>query len=118
MRNFVRLRLALALIPAFALVGCSEMPEVEVPDVPDVPDVPSLENLSAEFLEGADGIAKILEEQYQVTDVGSVDCPPTPSLSFEKGATFDCTVVIGGEERTVEVSVLNEEGGIQVSEPK
>ena len=117
MRNFVRLRLALALIPALALVACSE---VEVPkvDVPDVPDVPSLENLSAEFLEGADGIAKILEEQYQLTDVGSVDCPPTPSLSFEKGATFDCTVVIAGEERTVEVSVLNEEGGIQVSEPK
>jgi hypothetical protein len=117
MRNFVRLRLALALIPALALVGCSEISE-ELPDVPDVPDVPSLENLSAEFLEGADGIAKILEEQYQLTDVGSVDCPPTPSLSFEKGATFDCTVVVAGEERTVEVSVLNEEGGIQVSEPK
>lgn len=115
----MRLRLALALIPALALVGCSEMSEVpDIPDVPDVPDVPSLENLSAEFLEGADGIAKILEEQYQLTDVGSVDCPPTPSLSFEKGATFDCTVVIAGEERTVEVSVLNEEGGIQVSEPK
>ena len=55
---------------------------------------------------------------HQLTDVGSVDCPPTPSLSFEKGATFDCTVVVAGEERTVEVSVLNEEGGIQVSEPK
>ena len=61
---------------------------------------------------------EMLEEQYQLTDVGSVDCPPTPSLSFEKGATFECTVVVGGEERTVEVSVLNEEGGIQVSEPK
>ncbi len=112
----MRLRIALALIPALALVGCSEVPEI--PDVPDVPDVPSLENLSESALEGADGIKKMLEEQYQLTDVGSVDCPPTPSLSFEKGATFECTVVVGGEERTVEVSVLNEEGGIQVSEPK
>ena len=116
MRNFVRLRIALALVPALALVGCSEV--AELPDVPDVPDVPSLENLSEGVLEGADGIKKVLEEQYQLTDVGSVDCPPTPSLSFEKGATFECTVVIAGDERTVEVSVLNEEGGIQVSEPR
>ncbi|GAB1510660.1 hypothetical protein JCM33774_27020 [Actinophytocola sp. KF-1] len=114
----MRLRLAFALIPALAVAACSEMPEVEVPEVPDVPDVPSLESLSEGALEGADGIKRMLEEQYQLTDVGSVDCPPTPSLSFEKGATFECTVVVAGEERTVEVSVLNEEGGIQVSEPK
>ena len=111
----MRLRLALAVIPALALAGCSELPDVEVPDVPDIP---TLESLSEGALEGADGIAKILEEQYQLTDVGSVDCPPNPSLSWDKGATFECAVVIGGEERTVEVSVLNENGGIQVSEPK
>lgn len=111
----MRFRLALAVVPVLALAGCSELPEV---DVPDVPDVPTLESLSEGALEGADGIAKVLREEYQLTDVGSVDCPPTPSLSFEKGATFDCTVVVAGEERTVEVSVLNENGGIQVSEPK
>jgi hypothetical protein len=118
MRNFVRFRLALAVIPALVLAGCSELPEVEVPDVPEVPEVPTLESLSEGALEGADGIAKMLEEQYQLTDVGSVDCPPTPSLSFDKGATFECAVVVGGEERTVDVSVLNAEGGIQVSEPR
>lgn len=115
MRTFVRFRIALAVLPVLAMVGCSDLPEVEVPEVPDVP---TLENLSEGALEGADGIAKMLEEQYQLTDVGNVDCPPTPSLSFEKGATFECTVVVAGEERTVEVSVLNEEGGIQVSEPR
>ncbi|MGB3443640.1 MAG: DUF4333 domain-containing protein [Actinophytocola sp.] len=115
MRIYVRLRIALAVVPALVLAGCSNLPEV---DVPDVPDVPTLESLSEGALEGADGIAKVLEQEYQLTDVGSVDCPPTPSLSFEKGATFDCTVVVAGEERTVEVSVLNEQGGIQVSEPK
>lgn len=118
MRNYVRFRPVLALIPALALAACAEVPDVEVPDVPDVPDVPSLENLSEGALEGADGIKKMLEEQYQLTDVGDVDCPPTPSLSLEKGATFECTVVVAGEKRTVEVSVLNENGGIQVSEPK
>lgn len=111
----MRFRLALAVVPALVLAGCSELPEVEVPDVPDVP---TLESLSEGALEGADGVKRYLEEQYQLTDVGSVDCPPTPSLSFEKGATFECTVVVGGEQRTVEVSMLNENGGIQVSEPR
>ena len=111
----MRFRLALAVVPALVLAGCSELPEVEVPDVPDVP---TLESLSEGALEGADGVKRYLEEQYQLTDVGSVDCPPTPSLSFEKGATFGCTVVVGGEQRTVEVSMLNENGGIQVSEPR
>jgi hypothetical protein len=111
----VRFRLPLALLPALALTACSELPEVEVPDVPDVP---TLESLTEGALEGADGVAKVLREQYQLTDIGSVDCPPTPSLSWEKGASFECAVVIGGEQRTVEVSVLNETGGIQVSEPR
>ena len=111
----MRLRLALAAVPVLLLAGCSELPEV---DVPDVPDVPTLESLSEGALEGADGVKKYLEEQYQLTDIGDVDCPPGPSLSFEKGATFECTVVVAGEQRTVEVSMLNENGGIQVSEPK
>lgn len=108
----MRLRPVLFVLPLLVLSACDEVA------VPEVPEVPSLESLSEGALEGADGIKKILAEQYQLTDVGSVDCPPTPSLSFEKGATFDCTVVVAGEERTVEVSVLNESGDIQVSEPK
>lgn len=115
----MRFRLASVLfaVSVLALSACdAELPEV--PDVPDVPDVPTLESMTEGALEGAGGIAKYLEEQYQITDVGSVDCPPTPSLSWEKGATFDCAVVIGGEERTVEVSVVNADGAIQVSEPK
>lgn len=113
----MRLLPALFVVSAFVLTACNaELPDV--PDVPDVPDMGQLESLSESALEGADGIAKMLADQYQITDVGSVDCPPNPSLSWEKGATFDCAVVIGGEERTVEVSVLNESGNIQVSEPK
>ncbi len=110
-----RLRSALLAVP---LLLASTACDAELPEVPDVPEVPTLESLSEEALEGAGGIRQYLEQQYQLTDVGSVDCPPTPSLSWEKGATFECAVVIGGEERTVEVSVLNEDGGIQVSEPR
>lgn len=109
-----RLRTTLLAVPLLALAAC----DAELPEVPEVPEVPTLESLSEEALEGAGGIKQYLEENYQLTDVGSVDCPPNPSLSWEKGATFECAVVIGGEERTVEVSVLNENGGIQVSEPR
>jgi hypothetical protein len=113
----VRFRLAVVVVSVLALSACSELPEVNVPDAPDLPDTQTLESLSEGALEGADGIKKYLAEHYNLTDVGNVDCPPTPSLSFEKGATFDSTVELGGEQRTVEVSVLNE-NGIQVSEPK
>ena len=113
----MRFRLPVVAFSTLVLAGCSELPEVDVPDV-NVPDMQTLESLSEGALEGADGIRKYLAENYQLTDVGSVDCPPTPSLSWDKGATFDCTVEVGGEQRTVEVSVLNESGGIQVSEPK
>jgi hypothetical protein len=117
----VRFRLAAVAVSALALTltGCSgELPDVNVNVPEEVPDLQTLESLSEGALEGADGVRKYLAEHYQLTDIGSVDCPPTPSLSFETGATFDCTVELGGEQRTVEVSVLNESGGIQVSEPK
>jgi hypothetical protein len=113
----VRLRLPVVLASVLVLSACSE---VQVPDLPDVDtsDIQQLGELSEGVLEGADGITKYLEENYQLTGVESVDCPPTPSLSWDKGATFDCTIVLNGESKTVEVSVLNESGGIQVSEPK
>ena len=111
----MRFRLAVVVASALVLSACSELPEV--PDVPDLPDMQTLESLSEGALEGADGIRKYLADHYQLTDVGTVDCPPTPSLSFEKGATFECAVEIGGEQRTVEVSMLGE-NGFQVSEPK
>ncbi len=107
---------AIVAAPLLFLTACGEELTVKVPDVPDVPDVPSLGELSEQVLEGTDGIAQVLAEQYSITDVGEVDCPP--SLDLSEGATFTCTVMIAGEERTVEVDVLNADGQIQVSEPK
>lgn len=110
---------AIVAAPLLFLSACGEELTVSVPDVPEVPelpDVPSLGELSESVLEGTDGIAQILAEQYNLSDVGAVDCPP--SLDLSEGATFECTVMVGGEERTVEVDVLNADGQIQVSEPK
>lgn len=111
----MRFRLPAVLVVVLTLSACSEIPEL--PDV-GASDIQQLGEMSEGVLEGADGIVKYLEEHYQLTGVTNVDCPPTPSLSWDKGASFDCTIVLNGEERTVEVSVLNETGGIQVSEPK
>lgn len=107
---------AVVAAPLLFLTACGEEITVSVPEVPDVPDVPSLGELSESVLEGTDGIAQILAEQYQLSDVGEVDCPP--SVNLAEGATFECTVMIAGEERTVEVDVLGADGQIQVSEPK
>lgn len=107
---------AVVAAPLLFLSACGEEISVSVPDVPDVPDVPSLGELSETVLEGTDGIAQIVAEQYNLTDVGEVDCPP--SLDLSEGATFECTVMVAGAERTVEVDVLNADGQIQVSEPK
>jgi hypothetical protein len=107
---------AVVAAPLLFLSACGEEVTVSVPDLPDMPDVSSLGELSETVREGTDGIAQILAEQYQLTDVGAVDCPP--NLDLSQGATFECTVMVAGEERTVEVDVLNADGQIQVSEPK
>ncbi|MPZ79373.1 MAG: DUF4333 domain-containing protein [Actinophytocola sp.] len=88
----------------------SEPPEINPPGV-NVPDMPSLDVLDEELLEGADGVRQYLAEQYQHTDVGSVDCPGRLALEF------DCAVSVAGQEKTVTVTVLDENGEFEVSEP-
>ncbi len=91
----------------FLLSGCGE----ELPEVPDV-ELPSPDALDERVLEGADGVRKILEQEYQLSDVGDVDCPAEVALEF------DCTVTVAGQRKTVTVSVLNENGEFEVSPPK
>ncbi|MGH3760300.1 DUF4333 domain-containing protein [Actinophytocola sp.] len=97
-------------VPVFLLAGCGE-DSVELPEVPDV-ELPSPDVLNEQLLEGADGVAKILEQEYQLTDVGEVDCPAELALEV------DCTVTVAGQEKTVTVSVLNENGEFEVSPPE
>lgn len=104
----------LLAFPALALSGCGAQDAVDLPDVPDVPDIelPNLDVLNEDLLEGANGVRDFLAREYQLSDIGRVDCPGDLALEF------DCTVTVAGQEKTVTVSVLNENGEFQVSEPR
>ncbi|WP_143229359.1 DUF4333 domain-containing protein [Actinophytocola xanthii] len=104
----------LLVVPVFVLAGCGAEDAVNLPDVPDVPDIemPNLDVLNEDLLEGANGVRNFLAQEYQLSDVGNVDCPGDLALQF------DCTVTVAGQEKTVTVTVLNENGEFEVSEPK
>ena len=109
-RRFV----GLVVVSVFVLAGCGAEDAVDLPDVPEVPEIqmPNLDVLNEDLLEGANGVKEFLASEYQLTDVGSVDCPGDLALQF------DCTVTVAGQERTVTVTVLNENGEFEVSEPR
>jgi hypothetical protein len=108
----VRRRFACLLaVPVFVLAGCGAEDAVNLPDVPDV-EMPNLDVLDEDLLEGANGVKEFLAQEYQLTDVGSVDCPGELALRF------DCAVTVAGQEKTVTVTVLNENGEFEVSEPR
>ncbi|MGH3879068.1 MAG: DUF4333 domain-containing protein [Actinophytocola sp.] len=68
-------------------------------------------------LEGDNGVRKILVENYNepAEDIEGVDCPADQEV--KQGNTFDCKVTIRGEERTVKITVVNEDGQYEVSTP-
>ena len=68
-------------------------------------------------LEGDNGVRKILVEFYNepAEDIWSVDCPADQKVT--QGNTFDCKVTIRGEEQTVKITVVNEDGQYEVSTP-
>jgi hypothetical protein len=70
-------------------------------------------------LEGPDGVMKVLVEDYKMENVDRVDCPADQEV--EQGNEFTCTVMIGGEapdERTVNITVVDDEGEYQVGLPE
>ena len=95
-------------MPVFLLSGCGE----DVPNIDVDVELPSPDALNEQLLEGADGVKQVLEREYQLTDIGNVDCPAELALEF------DCAVTVAGEQKTVTVSVLNENGEFEVSPPK
>ena len=98
----------------FVLAGCGGEVDVNLPDVPDVPDIemPNVQVLNEDLLEGANGVKEFLAQEYNLNDVSGVDCPGELALQF------DCTVTVAGVEKTVTVTVLNENGEFEVSEPR
>ncbi|GLZ37291.1 DUF4333 domain-containing protein [Actinokineospora sp. NBRC 105648] len=56
-----------------------------------------------------DGVKGILTDKYSIDNVESVKCPADQQV--KKDAQFQCKVVIGGEEKTVNITVRNESNG-------
>ncbi|RSM73921.1 DUF4333 domain-containing protein [Amycolatopsis sp. WAC 01375] len=60
-------------------------------------------------------VRKILTETYQVSEVGDVLCPPNQTV--KDGSTFSCTVQVGGEGKTVTITVTGDDGRYEVGAP-
>ncbi len=66
-------------------------------------------------MEGRDGVAKILVEQYHVSPPIPVDCPPDQEA--KPGNAFICVAKIGGEDKAVDIKVLDDKGTYEVGTP-
>ncbi|MGH3760299.1 DUF4333 domain-containing protein [Actinophytocola sp.] len=69
-------------------------------------------------LQGDQGVKKILVENYNepAEEITDVDCPADQEV--KQGNTFECTVTIRDEKRTVKITVVNDEGQYEVSTPE
>jgi hypothetical protein len=61
-------------------------------------------------------VREILTEEYLVEDLRGVTCPSGKRV--EVGNTFDCTVQIGEDPKTVSITVTSEKGDYQVGMPE
>lgn len=67
-------------------------------------------------LEGPDGVQKILVNDYKLENIESVDCPADQEV--EQGSKFNCVVMQGGDELTVQITVISDDGQYQVGLPE
>ena len=58
---------------------------------------------------------KILTEDYQASDVSDVQCPSGQRV--ETGASFTCSVTVGGQQQQVTVTFIDDDGRYEVSRP-
>ncbi|MEU6562817.1 DUF4333 domain-containing protein [Nocardia nova] len=62
-----------------------------------------------------DGVQKVLKDSYGIDDVEGVSCPSGQKV--EVGATFDCTLKVGGEAKKVTVKITKDDGTYEVGRP-
>ncbi|NED61512.1 DUF4333 domain-containing protein [Streptomyces sp. SID10244] len=62
-----------------------------------------------------DGVKKVLTEDYQASEVSDVECPSGQRV--EQGASFTCKATVGGQQQTVTVTFLDDDGKYEVSRP-
>lgn len=63
-----------------------------------------------------EGVTKVLNDSYNETEAKDVDCK-TDGVKVKTGETFTCSATIGGNQKTVEVKVLDDNGKYQVGAP-
>jgi hypothetical protein len=63
-----------------------------------------------------EAVLGILTDSYRLDEVSDVRCPAGQSV--EPGATFDCTVEVGGEQQSVPITVTSEQGDYEVGLPE
>jgi len=61
------------------------------------------------------GVAKVLTESYGASQVGNVSCPEGQEVA--SGNSFDCTVTVDGQHRTVTLTFTDDNGTYEVSRP-
>ena len=61
-------------------------------------------------------VLRLLEDDYGIDGVQQVTCPPGEEAV--DGNTFQCTAVIDGEAKQVEITVAGDEGEYVVSRPE
>lgn len=68
-------------------------------------------------LEGDEGVKKILVNDYDVPadKIEGVDCPAEQKVAA--GESFSCKVTIDGEEQSVTIKIVDDEGKYEVSTP-
>jgi len=61
------------------------------------------------------GVAKVLTQSYGATAVDDVSCPDGQKV--ESGNSFECTVTVDGQHRSVTLTFTDDEGTYEVSRP-
>ncbi|SFB31503.1 protein of unknown function [Amycolatopsis marina] len=62
------------------------------------------------------GVATVLRDSYGEHDVSNPVCPDDQPV--RNGTTFECTVEVSGESKSVSIRVLNEKPEFEVGAPK
>ncbi|MBY8852730.1 DUF4333 domain-containing protein, partial [Saccharothrix sp. MB29] len=61
------------------------------------------------------GVVRILKEDYKISDAESATCPADREV--KPNTTFECTVKVGGKDKTVKITVKTEDGEYEVGQP-
>lgn len=63
-----------------------------------------------------EGVTQVLKDSYNEADTSNVSCA-TDGVKVKEGSTFSCDATIGGQQKKVEVKVLDSDGKYQVGAP-